>query len=46
MCMGAIAHARVKRVVFGVLDEKRGAICSALELANADFFKSSDRLAR
>jgi len=37
MCMGAIAHARVKRVVFGALDEKRGAICSALKLANADF---------
>jgi len=37
MCMGAIAHARVKRVVFGALDEKRGAICSALELAHAGF---------
>ena len=37
MCMGAIAHARVKRVVFGALDEIRGAICSALELANTDF---------
>jgi len=37
MCMGAIAHARVKRLVFGAIDEKRGAVCSALELANADF---------
>lgn len=37
MCMGAIAHARVKRLVFGTKDEKRGAVCSALELANADF---------
>ncbi|MCK5355080.1 MAG: tRNA adenosine(34) deaminase TadA [Methyloprofundus sp.] len=37
MCMGAIAHARVKRLVFGAIDEKRGAVCSALSLANADF---------
>ncbi len=37
MCMGAIAHARVKRLVFGAIDSKRGAVCSALQLANADF---------
>lgn len=37
MCMGAIQHARIKRVVFGALDEKRGAICSALSLAEADY---------
>ncbi len=37
MCMGAIAHARVKRLVFGAIDEKRGAVCSALQLASADF---------
>ena len=37
MCMGAIAHARVKRLVFGAIDDKRGAVCSALELTNADF---------
>ena len=37
MCMGAIAHARVKRLVFGAIDNKRGAVCSALQLANADF---------
>ena len=37
MCMGAIAHARVKRLVFGAIDAKRGAVCSALELSNADF---------
>lgn len=37
MCMGAIAHARVKRLVFGAIDEKRGAVCSVLHLANADF---------
>ena len=37
MCMGAIAYARVKRLIFGAIDEKRGAVCSALQLANADF---------
>ncbi len=37
MCLGAIAHARVKRLVFGALDPKRGAVCSALELCNAEF---------
>lgn len=37
MCMGAIQHARIKRVVFGALDEKRGAVCSALSLAEADY---------
>lgn len=37
MCMGAIAHARVRRLVFGALDEKRGAVCSALSLAHVEF---------
>ena len=37
MCVGAIIHARVKRLVFGAFDPKRGAVCSALPLANADF---------
>lgn len=37
MCMGAISHARVKRLVFGAYDEKRGAVCHALHLAHADF---------
>lgn len=37
MCMGAIAHARIARLVFGALDPKRGAVCSALHLAGADF---------
>ncbi len=37
MCMGAIAHARITRLVFGAVDSKRGAVCSALQLANADF---------
>ncbi len=37
MCMAAIVHARVKRLVFGAQDPKRGAVCNALHLADADF---------
>ncbi len=37
MCMAAIVHARVKRLVFGATDPKRGAVCNALQLAEADF---------
>ena len=37
MCMGAIVHARIQRLVFGAYDPKRGAVCNALELAAADF---------
>ncbi len=37
MCMGAIAHARIKRLVFGADDPKRGAVCHALQLTDAAF---------
>ncbi len=37
MCMGAISHARVKRLVFGAYDHKRGAVCNALSLTDASF---------
>jgi tRNA(adenine34) deaminase len=37
MCMGAMSHARVKRLVFGAFDEKRGAVCNALTLTDAPF---------
>jgi tRNA(adenine34) deaminase len=37
MCMGAIIHARVKRLVFGAPDPKRGAVCSALQLTDTEF---------
>lgn len=37
MCMGAIAHARIQRLVFGAFDEKRGCVCNALDLSNALF---------
>lgn len=37
MCMGAISHARIKRLVFGAFDPKRGAVCNALNLTDASF---------
>lgn len=37
MCMGAISHARIQRVIYGAPDPKRGAAGSALQLAEADF---------
>ena len=37
MCMGALAHGRVKRLVFGAYDPKRGAVCNALSLSDASF---------
>jgi tRNA(adenine34) deaminase len=37
MCMGAISHARIQRLVFGASDRKRGAVCSALQLTAAPF---------
>lgn len=37
MCLGAISHARIERLVFGAFDPKRGAVCGALQLTDADF---------
>ena len=37
MCMGAISHARIKRLVFGAFDPRRGAVCHALSLTDASF---------
>ena len=37
MCMGAISHARITRLVFGAFDPKRGAVCHALNLSSASF---------
>ena len=37
MCMGAMSHARIKRLVFGAYDSKRGAVCNALRLTDASF---------
>ncbi|MCK5190587.1 MAG: tRNA adenosine(34) deaminase TadA [Methylococcales bacterium] len=41
MCMGAISHARIKRLVFGAFDPKRGAVCNALSLSDASFLNHS-----
>lgn len=38
MCVGAIMHARIKRVVFGAYDPKAGAVESQLQLAQANYF--------
>jgi tRNA(adenine34) deaminase len=37
MCMGAISHSRIQHLVFGAYDPKRGAVCHALNLSDADF---------
>jgi tRNA(adenine34) deaminase len=37
MCMGAISHARIRRVVFGATDPKRGAAGSIMQLADQVF---------
>ncbi len=37
MCMGAIGHARIQRLVFGAFDFQRGAVCNTLNLAEAHF---------
>ncbi len=37
MCLGAMSHARIKRLVFGAFDVKRGAVCNALSLTDASF---------
>ena len=36
MCIGALTHARVKRVVFGAFDPKAGAVESAFQMGTTD----------
>lgn len=36
MCIGAIVHARIKRVVFGAFDPKAGAVQSAFQIGSTD----------
>lgn len=38
MCVGALVHARVARVVFGASDPKSGAVSSALALGDCEKF--------
>jgi tRNA(adenine34) deaminase len=37
MCIGAVIHARITRLVFGADDPKRGAVCHAFNMGIADF---------
>lgn len=38
MCVGAMVHARIQRLVFATTDPKTGAICSVLNLLDAEHF--------
>jgi len=38
MCLGAIIHARISRIVFGAYDTKTGVCGSCANLTNASFF--------
>ena len=38
MCLGAIIHARIGRIVFGAYDPKIGACVSNLDLINKNIF--------
>ena len=38
MCLGALIHARVKRLVFGATEPRAGAVSSQLKLLENDFF--------
>lgn len=37
MCMGVLNQARIKRLIFGAFDPKRGTVCNALYLSEAPF---------
>jgi tRNA(adenine34) deaminase len=38
MCVGALIHARIKRLVFGALEPKAGAVCSQFHLLDGTRF--------
>lgn len=38
MCVGALIHARIKRLVFGALEPKAGAVCSRFHLLEGNNF--------
>ena len=42
MCFAAIIHARVKRIVYGAYDSKRGACGSSIDLKNANYYKNNN----
>lgn len=37
MCLGAMVHARIERLIFATKDPKTGAVCSAINLIDAEF---------
>jgi tRNA(adenine34) deaminase len=41
MCIGAMIHARIQRLVFAATDPKTGAVCSVTPLLDAPFFNHS-----
>jgi len=41
MCLGAMIHARISRVVFGAYDQKTGVCGSCSDLSNSDCFNHS-----
>ncbi len=44
MCLGAIVHARVSRIVFGAYDQKSGVCGSCIDLSNSQCFNHSIRI--
>jgi tRNA(adenine34) deaminase len=44
MCVGALIHARIARLVFGALDSKTGAVCSVLSLLMSPFHNHTPRV--
>lgn len=46
MCAGALIQARVKRLVFGALDERAGAVVSHFEICEAEFLNHRVEVSR
>lgn len=38
MCLGALVHARVRHLVFAAREPRAGAVCSAAQLLDSDFY--------
>ena len=41
MCVGAMVHARIKRIVFGAVEARAGALQSQLQLMDGDYYNHS-----
>ena len=41
MCVGAMVHARIRRVIFGALEPRAGALVSQLKLMGKSYFNHS-----